>query len=231
MRRPTMAAALAAATLAAGCAEQGYSVIATTATSVGLEISQAPTTRAPQFVLGYRRAEHAFVPTDRPSDAKTAAGVEGVRGSERSADVLMELRYGGGYGDGVDSAIYQRLAVGRTAVSQPGAALLFLKGPDGTTSPEAVRAAGALMQAARAEDAVRGRAIDRVMACLAPGGALDRARMERMIALASADGDAGLFTVLRLRDSAGAVREEIAATPDLAEQLDAVRGEAGCPGA
>jgi hypothetical protein len=232
MRRAAAAASLTAAALTAGCAEQGYSVVATTATSIGLEIGQAPATQAPQFVLGYKRAEYAFVPTNRPSNAKTQTGNDGVNGADRSADVLMELRYGGGAGTQVDTSIYQRVAVGRTAVSQPGAALLFAKGSDGEISVQAARAAAAFAAAAGAADVVRGAAIDRVMACVTrPDGTLDRPRLARLIALATEEGGGAAFTVIGLRRPPDEVRAEIAATPAAAERLDAERAAAGCPGA
>ena len=48
----------------AGCASD-HAVIASTATTIGVEVSSNPTTGVPTGVLGYRRAEFAFVPTNR----------------------------------------------------------------------------------------------------------------------------------------------------------------------
>ena len=126
------------------CAEQGYSVVAATGTTIGIEISQSPSNgQTPKFVLGYNRAELAFVPTNRPSNDKTPLGSNGLNGAQQSADVLMELRYGGGVGGQVDTSIYQRVAVGTTAVQQKGAAFLFAKSATGEVSPEAAAAIGA----------------------------------------------------------------------------------------
>jgi hypothetical protein len=110
------------------CTNQGYSVIATTATTIGVGISQQPTNGALDATLGYKRAEVAFVPTNRNSGDD--AGKNGG-GARDSANVIMELRYSGIFSTGDGSGIYQRLAVGNIAVTQNGTALLFAKGPDG----------------------------------------------------------------------------------------------------
>jgi hypothetical protein len=120
-----------------GCAQQGYSVIASTATVIGVEVSQNPATQTPQAKLGYNRGEFAFVPTNR--HAGEAAGNSG-RGAGDTADVIMELRYGGIFDLGPSSGIYQRLAVGETAVRQDGAALLFSKNATGQIDPAAASA-------------------------------------------------------------------------------------------
>jgi hypothetical protein len=113
-----------------GCLEkQGYSVLASTGTVIGVEVSQNPATQTPQAKLGYNRAELAFVPTNR-SGGKQATGLK--NGAEDTGEVLMELRYGGIFDLGGSSGIYQRLAVGKTAVTQPGAAFMFAKDEDGT---------------------------------------------------------------------------------------------------
>ncbi len=218
------AAALAgAAALTAGCAEQGYSVIATSATSIGLEIGQAPAAQTPRFVLGYSRAEHAFVPTNRPSNAKTADASEGVAGADDSADVLMELRYGGGAGAQVDTSIYQRLAVGRTAVSQRGAALLFAKGPDGRIDPQAAEVAAL----AEGMAASRASAEGAMLACISSEGTgIDAARRDALIAEALATDDRlspGLYARLGAAETPGAALDAMRALP--VNTLDAL-GEA-----
>lgn len=174
------AAALAALS---GCAEQGYAVIATTATNIGLEISQHPATNAPQFKLGYNRAEYALVPSNRPSNERTPADGRPA-GAAETADALMELRYGGGAGTQIDTSIYQRLAVGETAVRQPGATLLFARRPDGDVS------AGAAQFAAAAESAIATKRTSEqaVLACMIrPDGSVDAARRSALIAQAQAD--------------------------------------------
>ena len=104
-------------------------VVAGTGTVIGLEMSQNPASQAPQMKLGYDRAELALV------------GQEKYGKDNDVANVLMELRYGGA--TGTHPGIYQRLAVGNTAVTQTGAALMFLKAPDGSF-PSAEALAGAV---------------------------------------------------------------------------------------
>jgi hypothetical protein len=111
-----------------GCATRGYSVLASTGTIIGLEVSQNPATQMPQARLGYNRAELTYVPTNR--NFKDDAGDTGG-GARDTANVLMELRYGGTFDIGKSSAIYQRLAVGDDAVKQPGAVAMFLRNAEG----------------------------------------------------------------------------------------------------
>jgi len=123
--------------LACGCANQGYSVIAATSTTIGVGISQQPANGSVDATLGYKRAEVAFVPTNRNSGE--SAGSSGG-GAKDSGNVIMELRYAGIFSTGADSGIYQRLAVGDIAVKETGAALLFAKGPDGKIDAESAKA-------------------------------------------------------------------------------------------
>src|SRR5262245_16999965 len=129
---PVLAPILVIGIAATGCANQGYSVIASTATTIGVGISQQPSNGAVDATLGYKRAEFAFVPTNRNSGE--AAGATGG-GAKDTGNVILELKYFGIFSTGSDSGVYQRLAVGETAVKQPGAAALFLKGADGKLDP------------------------------------------------------------------------------------------------
>ncbi len=133
------AALLAAAALGllpffAGCTATENHVIATTATVIGVELSQSPTTTSPQAKLGYNRAEFAYVPTNRnvKKDESSATG------AEQSADVIMELRYDGIFSN--TGGIYQRLAVGSNAVKQRGAAYMFARDNKGEIKPETAAA-------------------------------------------------------------------------------------------
>ena len=122
-----------------GCAaQQGYSVVAVTATVIGVEISQNPATQVPQAKLGYNRAEFAFVPSNR-NTGPVVAGGHGA-GAPETGEVIMELRYGGIFDTGPSSGIYQRLAVGKTAVSQPGAAYMFARDAGGELTPDVAKA-------------------------------------------------------------------------------------------
>ncbi len=124
-----------------GCMDVRHEVLAVSETNIGVDISQSPSTQTPHAKLGYQRVEVAIVPTNR------SAGVEaGVApgGAASNADVLMELRYSGIFSQGANSGIYQRLAVGKDAVEQPGATALFIRNASGDMSPEAAAAIASL---------------------------------------------------------------------------------------
>lgn len=121
-------ASLAVASLLLGGCAGRHSIVAATGTNIGVEISENPQTQAPYAKLGYQRTEWAIVPTNR--SAEKEPGAQG-NGAKDHGDVLMELRYGGIFDMGPSSGIYQRLAVGSTAVIQPGAAFMFARDADG----------------------------------------------------------------------------------------------------
>lgn len=110
------------ALLLPGCATN-HSVIAITGTVIGVEIAQNQTTGSPSAKLGYNRAEFVVVPVT----------------NNFVPDVLSELSYNSIFST-ANSSIYQRLAVGSTAVSQAGAAVMFARDPSGTLSPQAANA-------------------------------------------------------------------------------------------
>lgn len=121
---------------ASGCAGR-HSIVAATGTNIGVEISENPQTQAPYAKLGYQRTEWAIVPTNRSAEKEPGAQGDGAKDH---GEVLMELRYGGIFDTGPSSGIYQRLAVGSTAVSQPGAALMFARNASGDVDAAAVDA-------------------------------------------------------------------------------------------
>jgi hypothetical protein len=123
-----------------GCDKNRHMVIAATATNIGVEISQNPATQQPQAKLGYQRTELAIVPSNRSTENSATAANSMGNGALDVADVIMELRYGGIFDVGATSGIYQRLAVGKEAVAQPGAHLMFAKDADGKVSDPAVDA-------------------------------------------------------------------------------------------
>lgn len=131
--------------LVSGCQAMDHSVIASTGTVIGVEVSYDAATQNPQGKLGYNRAEVAIVPTNRGPCTKKKDGTfecaapQGAGGAKDTTDVLMELRYKAfsWKGTGSSGGIYQRLAVGKTAVKQPGASLMFAKDPDGKLSKTA----------------------------------------------------------------------------------------------
>ena len=131
----TIVAASLGALASSACTSSEHSVIAATGTNIGLEIAQAPANGTPQAKLGYNRAEIALVRPDRYNDGT---------GKDDVANVLMELRYSNILSADKGS-IYQRLAVGKTAVSQPGASVLMAKNADGDLDKDALEAAVSVM--------------------------------------------------------------------------------------
>jgi hypothetical protein len=119
---------LAAIAALAGCASTKDSVVAATGTVLGVEVAQNPATQLYHAKLGYSRTELAFVPTDK---GQTNGG------ANHTGDVIMELRMHNLFSGG---GVYQRLAIGNTAVSQPGASFMFAKGADGSLDPKTAEA-------------------------------------------------------------------------------------------
>lgn len=132
-----------------GCGTSDHAVLAATGTVIGVELSQNPATQIPQGKLGYNRAEFAYVPTNRgtPSGGKSK-GSDGSgnglastgNGAEDTAEVIMEIKYSDIFSSG--AGIYQRLAIGKTAVQQPGARFMFAKDSEGKISDETAKALG-----------------------------------------------------------------------------------------
>lgn len=148
MKPRSMAVAFALVLMTTGCAELGgdHYVVAASATKIGVNMGTDPTTQSTEFLLGYKRGELAVVPTNRARCVKKDDGTldcqgEQGNGANETAEVLMELNYGGQEGSGV----YQRLAVGPKAVSQGGAAVMFARDSKGDTSAEAAQAIQAAM--------------------------------------------------------------------------------------
>jgi hypothetical protein len=120
-----------------GCTAARHEVLAVTETNIGVDVGQTPSSQTPHAKLGFQRVETAVVPTNRSAseDAGNAPG-----GAASNADVIMELRYSGIFSMGSDSGLYQRLAVGKEAVEQPGAAALFIRNSSGSLDPNATEA-------------------------------------------------------------------------------------------
>ena len=163
-----------------GCTNTSNSVIASTGTTIGVELSQSEATQSPTAVLGYKRAELAYVPTNRAtiiedtasenSTGKTVSvekkGIPNVgNGAKDSANVLMELRYRGIFSMGEGSGIYQRLAVGDIAVKQPGAAFMFSKNDDGSLNRDVVKH----IADAQSEIIIENNKIDKIIAYVTGG--------------------------------------------------------------
>ncbi len=128
-----------------GCTNMQHQVIAATGTVIGIDISQDPATGSPHAKIGYDRGELAIVPTNRSQCSKKDSAdwqctPERGEGAKDSTDVLMELRFKSAFTFSGDAGVYQRLAVGKKAVEQPGAAFMLAKDASGELKPETARA-------------------------------------------------------------------------------------------
>jgi hypothetical protein len=168
---------LAAAAWLVGCSIDKHTVIASTGTNLGIDVAADASTQTPRIKLGYNRGELALVPSNRSANKepgsrlaaalcdKCARGEAGCTTPEKckaarqntrdggatdTAEVLMEIRMQGGilFNGIQDAGLYQRLAVGKTAVQQPGAALMFARDKKGEISSNAAPAVKAAVQAA-----------------------------------------------------------------------------------
>ena len=131
------------ALLLTGCLANKENVLAVTTTVIGVQIHQKDADKTPELKVGYARSEFAFVPTDKGTNGSAAD----------SAEVLMEINANGNFalGTAYQGGIYQRLAVGKTAVSQPGAAFMMAKDRNGTLTPAAAEAVQLSITQAAAE--------------------------------------------------------------------------------
>jgi hypothetical protein len=123
-----------------GCSAR-HEVLAVTETNLGVDVGQTPSSQAPHAKFGYQRVEVAVVPTNRSAGEEAGTVPEGAASN---ADVIMELRYSGIFSTGADSGLYQRLAVGKEAVQQPGATALFIRNSSGNVDKNAAAAVQAL---------------------------------------------------------------------------------------
>lgn len=109
-----------ASLLFGGCSSIKNNVIVSTGTMLGAQISENPTTSLYEAKFGYGRAEFVWIPGNTNDTSSVP-------------DVMLELRMENVLKGGL---VYQRLAVGKNAVMQPGATLLFSKNADGSIDPK-----------------------------------------------------------------------------------------------
>ena len=109
-------------------------MIAATGTNIGLEVAQSPANGTPQAKLGYNRAEIALVRPDKYEDGD---------GSTDLANVLRELHYTNMFST-ENASIYQRTAIGKTAVQSGAATALLARSANGELDEETIAALQAL---------------------------------------------------------------------------------------
>jgi hypothetical protein len=132
------------------CGNEVGGIVASTGTVIGIEGSQSPAADSPQATIGYKRAEYTFVPakqigevTEAETCGKNANGetvcIKNDYPIYATPNVLTEV-----YFDTILwSTLYQRMAVGETAVQQGGASIIFAKNSDGTLDTSAAAAIAA----------------------------------------------------------------------------------------
>lgn len=104
-----------------GCASPN-SVVTTAQSVLGISVSENPATQLYEARAGLVLSQIAFVPCN------TNGGFV--------PDVIQEFRINNIFTGGL---VYQRLAVGKSAVEQPGASLMFSKDASGNVSANAVQ--------------------------------------------------------------------------------------------
>lgn len=126
-----------------GCGSQTC-IVAGSQTVIGIEAYYDQKTEMPYGRVAYARNEIAIVPTNRLPDcyyeSDTARKEMENGGAKDTGNVLMEINFTNWFCFWKDQAVYQRLAVGDSAVSQPGAAIMFAKTQTGTLDKSAIDA-------------------------------------------------------------------------------------------
>ncbi len=193
---PPILIAAASACVLSACTQPNSTIYTGTATIIGVDVSQSAS-QVPQGTLGYKRAELGIIPTDLGQcriDEKKEVHCPPNISSKNSPDVLMELYYPGIFTNG---GIYQRLAVGTTAVQQPGAAALFVKKPDGSIDPNA---AAVVSQATIAGQREGTRVLSDakiVSNCVNSNGTFDKAKLDKITDAASSELDPSIVDLFK----------------------------------
>lgn len=125
-----------------GCKSQTC-VVTATATGIGLRASYDQKTQMPLGELGYIHTAVAIVPTDRQADGET---IKESATAASSTDVINEISFNNFFSFWNENGIYERIAVGKNAVSQPGAVALFAKNNGGNMDANSVKALEAIYQ-------------------------------------------------------------------------------------
>jgi hypothetical protein len=112
-------------------------IVTATATGIGLRASYDPKTQMPLGELGYIHTAVAIVPTDRQADGEA---VKESATSANSADVINEISFNNFFSFWNENGIYERIAVGKNAVNQPGAVALFAKNNSGNIDENTLKA-------------------------------------------------------------------------------------------
>lgn len=125
-----------------GCKSQTC-VVTATATGIGLRASYDEKTQMPLGELGYIHTAVAIVPTNRQADGEPI-NPNSAGGAQDTADVINEISFNNFFSFWNENGIYERVAVGKNACSQPGAVALFAKDSSGKVDPRVIEALNAV---------------------------------------------------------------------------------------
>lgn len=124
--------------ISSGC-RSNTSVVVSNTTGIGLEVKYDQASQTPMGWMGYINNVFGIVPTNRINEENSK---QVIGGAQESADVLFETNFCNFFSFWKDNGIYQRVAVGKNAVNQPGATVMFAKsGNNGTVTSDIVTAA------------------------------------------------------------------------------------------
>ncbi len=124
-----------------GCRNPQSCVLITNQTGAGIIAAYNPQSQLPEFKLGYINSIFGLVPTNR---AWNDPEIEKVgEGAKDCANVIFETNFTNWFCFWSDQGIYQRVAVGDKAVSQPGAVAMFSKDSLGKIDPALIEALNA----------------------------------------------------------------------------------------
>ncbi len=123
---------LSLGSLVSSCQTAPDAIVTVTGTVIGIEGSQSPASSSPSATIGYKRAEYAYVPIRIRNCAPEETNCTVT--TFETPNVLTELYFK----SLLQTQLYQRLAIGETAVGQGGAAIIFARGPDGKVDENAV---------------------------------------------------------------------------------------------
>jgi hypothetical protein len=121
----------------------GTSIITHTGTVLGVELDYKAESSLPFGRVGYVRDELAIVPTNKTREGEDGTATIGG-GAKDCPNVLIEFSMANIFNIFTTHLIYQRIAIGDIAVTQPGAVAMLVKDADGNIDPEVLRIALAI---------------------------------------------------------------------------------------
>lgn len=127
-----------------GCNSPQSCIILSNQTGFGIRASYNPQTQLPEGEIGYINSVFSIIPTNRAFNSDEVQIEKVGGGAKDTANVLFETNFSNWFNFWSDQAIYQRVAVGETAVSQPGVFAIFAKDYDGKIDVELIKALSGL---------------------------------------------------------------------------------------